>query len=174
MSYIIVHLVTASVVWRSAALLPQLGTPPQLHKPELMHGLRALAVVFVQIGTMHWFMSAVTMMSAAIIWPPLIRVFSSLVAGVCIMRYAHACTTCIHTAYTRRLSLDLQFYPQLQPGEAVLVVLRCDANRVGSVQFLTVHAIMTCMCMPLCVHAVCSRCRDRDACCTFQSASPFT
>lgn len=101
----IVHLVTASVVWKSAGLLPRPGSPPELHEPELMHGLRALAVVFVQIGTMHWFISAVTMMAAAITWPPLIRVFSTLVAGVCLMRCAHACTPCTPVTLHRRSSL---------------------------------------------------------------------
>lgn len=97
-AYLVVHLVTAGVVWKSAGLLPRPGAPPELHEPELMNGMRALAVSFVQIGSMHGFMSAVTMMDAAITWPPLIRVFSTFVIGVCFMRCAPAaaCRVWLH------------------------------------------------------------------------------
>jgi len=75
-------------VWTSAGLLPQPGAPTEQHEPELLHGMRALSVVFVQIGSMHGFMSAVTVMNAAITWPPLVRVFSTCVIGVCLLRCA--------------------------------------------------------------------------------------
>eukprot|EP00892_Ulva_mutabilis_P012745 jgi/Ulvmu1/9843/UM056_0085.1 len=85
-SYLAVHLITAGIVWKAAALLPQPGAPPALHEPLLMHSMRAMSVVFLQMGTMHWFVSAVTMMDAAITWPFLIRVFSAVVVAVCLVR----------------------------------------------------------------------------------------
>ena len=80
--------VTAGVVWKTAGLLPRPGAPRALHEPHLMHSMRAMAVVFVQIATMHWFVSAVTMMDAAILWPFLIRVFSVFVVAICLARCA--------------------------------------------------------------------------------------
>lgn len=88
MSYFVVHMVTAGLVWKAAALLPRPGSAPETHEPALMRALRALAVVFLQMATMHWLVSAVTMMEAAITWPPLVVVFSGLVALTCLVRCA--------------------------------------------------------------------------------------
>ena len=98
-SYLVVNLVTASIVWKAASLLPLPDSPPHLHEAHLLHSMRAMAVVFLQMGTMHWFVSVVTMMDAAITWPFLIRVFSTFVVAICLIRSAppsacrlHACT----------------------------------------------------------------------------------
>lgn len=86
-SSLIVHMVTAGIVWKAASLLPRPGSPAARHEAELMQSLRAMAVVFLQIGTMQWFSSAVTMMEAAITWPQLVVVFSAFVALTCLVRY---------------------------------------------------------------------------------------
>lgn len=87
---ILVHLTTAVLIRHAARALPSEQTPLERHLAALMLSLRAMAVVFMQIATMHWFVSTVTMMESAIAYPQGVAYFAGFVAAYCIARCAHA------------------------------------------------------------------------------------
>lgn len=87
---ILVHLTTAALIRHAGRALPRDFTPLKRHLAAIMLSLRALAVVFMQIATMHWFVSTVTIMESAIAYPEGVAYFAGVVALYCTARCADA------------------------------------------------------------------------------------
>lgn len=87
-SYLVVHLCVVFLFLKASAGLPRCSTPDEEHLGKLMQSVRGLALAFMQMTTMHWFMCAVTAMEAVMQWPKLVTVFGAAMALVSVSRCA--------------------------------------------------------------------------------------
>lgn len=113
------HVLAAIFVMKAARLVLSRDTPQDRHLQTLLQSIRALSIIFMQLGAFSLFSASLTAMEAAISWPGLISVFATVFGLTTVLRMM--ALEYVMKRYPVERSALLQMLSQLQHGDPSLV-----------------------------------------------------